>query len=93
VYRFNHESPLWPNRFVSRKITTAAARQSDQPDDFVVASGVDNSLEELVATTFAAVGLNWRDLDYDSSLVRSSEIMCSLGDPSKAAQVVHWRLP
>src|SRR5215471_14268766 len=33
------------------------------------------------------VGLNWRDhVDYDSSLVRSSKIMCSLGDPSKAAQ-------
>jgi GDP-D-mannose dehydratase len=30
--------------------------QSDQPDDFVVASGVDNSLEELVTITFAALG-------------------------------------
>jgi GDPmannose 4,6-dehydratase len=123
---FNHESPLRPTRFVSRKITAAAARigdgsrtrlalgnlsicrdwgwapdyveamwkmlQCDQPDDFVIASGVAHSLEEFVATAFAAVGLNWRDhVDYDSSLVRSSEIMCSLGDPSKAAQMLHWR--
>jgi GDPmannose 4,6-dehydratase len=40
---------------------------------------------------FAEVGLNWRDhVDYDPSLARSSEIMCSLGDPSKAAQILHW---
>lgn len=123
---FNHESPLRPNRFVTRKITAAAARigagsrerlalgnlsirrdwgwapeyvqamwrmlQCDQPDDFVVASGVAYSLEEFVATAFLEVGLNWRDhVDYDSSLVRSSDIMCSLGDPTKAAQVLDWR--
>jgi GDPmannose 4,6-dehydratase len=123
---FNHESPLRPSRFVSRKITAAAATigagsrarlalgnlsicrdwgwapdyveamwkmlQCDQPDDFVIASGVAHSLEEFVATAFAVVGLNWRDhVDYDSSLVRSSEIMCSLGDPSKATQMLHWR--
>jgi GDPmannose 4,6-dehydratase len=104
---FNHESPLRPSRFVSRKITAAAATigagsrarlalgnlsicrdwgwapdyveamwkmlQCDQPDDFVIASGVAHSLEEFVATAFAVVGLNWRDhVDYDSSLVRSS---------------------
>jgi GDPmannose 4,6-dehydratase len=66
--------------------------QCDQPDDFVVASGVAHSIEEFVATALAAVGLDWRDhVDYDSSLVRSSDIMCSLGDPSKAAQVLDWR--
>jgi GDPmannose 4,6-dehydratase len=65
--------------------------QCDQLDDFVVASGVAHSLEEFVATAFAAVGLNWQDhVDYDSSLVRPSDIMYSLSDPSKAAQVLHW---
>src|SRR5262249_13958666 len=49
--------------------------QCDQPDDFVVASGVAHSLEEFAATAFADVGLNWRDyVDYDSSLTRSSDI-------------------
>jgi GDPmannose 4,6-dehydratase len=121
---FNHESPLRPHRFVTRKITAAAARiaagsrerlalgnlsirrdwgwapdyveamwrmlQCDQPDDFVVASGIAHSLEELVAMAFAEVGLNWRDhIDYDSSLARSS-IMCSLGDASKAAKILRW---
>src|SRR5262249_805219 len=79
---FSHESPLRPTRFVTRKVTTAAARiragsrerlalgnlsirrdwgwapdyvnamwrmlQCDQPDDYVVASGVAHSLEEFV---------------------------------------------
>jgi GDPmannose 4,6-dehydratase len=123
---FNHESPLRPSRFVTRKITAAAARigpgsrerlalgnlsirrdwgwapdyveamwkmlQCDQPNDFVVASGVANSLEEFAATAFGEIGLNWRDhVDYDSSLVRPSDIMCSLGDPTKAAQMLDWR--
>ena len=66
--------------------------QCDQPDDFVVASGVAHSVEEFVATAFLEVGLNWRDhVDYDSSLVRSSDIMYSLGDPSKAAEALDWR--
>ena len=108
---FNHESPLRPSRFVTRKVAKIGAGsrerlalgnlsihrdwgwapdyveamwrmlQRDQPDDFVVASGVAHSLEELVAMAFAEIGLNWRDhVDYDSSLVRSSDIMCSLGD-------------
>jgi GDPmannose 4,6-dehydratase len=123
---FNHESPLRPSRFVTRKITAAAARigagsrerlalgnlsirrdwgwapdyveamwkmlQREQPDDLVVASGVAHSLEEFVATAFVEVGLNWCDhVDYDASLVRSSDSMCSLGDPAKAAQALDWR--
>jgi GDPmannose 4,6-dehydratase len=66
--------------------------QCDHPDDFVVASGVTHSLEEFVATAFLAVGLDWRDhVDHDSSLIRSSDIMYSLGDPTKAEQVLNWR--
>jgi GDPmannose 4,6-dehydratase len=122
---FNHESPLRPGRFVTRKIAAAAANiaagsqerlalgnvairrdwgwapeyveamwrmlQCDQPDDFVVASGVAHSLEEFVATAFLNVGLDWRDhVDFDSSLVRPSDIMYSLGDPTKVAQTLNW---
>src|SRR6266403_623376 len=66
--------------------------QCDQPDDFVVASGAAHSIEEFVSIAFAEVGLNWRDrVDYDSSLVRPSDIMCSFGDPAKAAHLLDWR--
>jgi GDPmannose 4,6-dehydratase len=122
---FNHESPLRPIRFVTRKITAAAANiaagskerltlgnlsicrdwgwapdyveamwrmlQCPQPDDFVVASGTAHSLEEFVATAFLKIGLDWRDhVDHDPSLIRSSEITYSLGDPTKAAKVLNW---
>src|SRR5258706_7651493 len=123
---FNHESPLRPSRFVTRKITAAAAKiaagsaarlalgnlsirrdgcwapdyveamwrmlQCDQPDDFVVASGVAYSLEQLVTAAFLEPGLDWRHhVDYDPSLVRFSDIMYSVGDPTKAAQILGWR--
>jgi GDPmannose 4,6-dehydratase len=65
--------------------------QCDQPDDFVVASGVAYSLEQFVAAAFLEVGLDWREhVDYDPSLVRSSDIMYSVGDPTKAAQILGW---
>jgi GDPmannose 4,6-dehydratase len=65
--------------------------QCEQPGDFVVASGVAHTLEEFLAAAFLEVGLDWRDhVDYDPSLVRSSEIMYSLGDPTKAAQMLQW---
>ena len=57
-----------------------------------VASGAAHSLEEFVSMAFAEVGLKWRGhVDYDSSLVRPSDIIYSLGDPTKAAQVLDWR--
>lgn len=66
--------------------------QRDQPDDFVIASGIAHSLEEFVATAFDKVGLNWRDhVDHDPSLARPSDISCSLGDATKAARLLDWR--
>jgi GDP-mannose 4,6 dehydratase len=35
--------------------------QCEEPDDFVVASGVAHSLQEFVAAAFLEVGLDWRD--------------------------------
>jgi GDPmannose 4,6-dehydratase len=62
------------------------------PVDFVGASGVTHSLQEFVAAAFLEVALDWRDhVDYDPCLVRSSDIVYSLGDPTKAAQKLGWR--
>jgi GDPmannose 4,6-dehydratase len=89
---FNHESPLRPPRFVTRKIVQAAVRiangnkeklilgdmgiqrdwgwspeyvdamwrmlQTDSPEDFVIATGESNSLEDFVGTAFSQVGLD-----------------------------------
>jgi GDPmannose 4,6-dehydratase len=66
--------------------------QCERPDDFVVASGVALFAGGICSGAFLEVGLDWRDhVDYDPSLVRSSEIMYSLGDLTKAAQMLHWQ--
>ena len=66
--------------------------QREEPDDFVIASGIAHSLEDFVAAAFGQVGLDWRDhVEHDPALTRPSEILCSLGDPAKAAKVLGWR--
>jgi GDPmannose 4,6-dehydratase len=66
--------------------------QQDQPDDYVLASGVGRTVEELARTAFACVGL---DLDshlrIDEALVRTPETTASVGDPTKARSQLGWR--
>lgn len=123
---FNHESPLRPERFVTKKIVAAACRiaagsneklrlgnlsiqrdwgwapeyvramwmmlQQDKPEDFVVATGKTQSLEEFASAAFAEVGLDWRDhVEIDAALLRPSDIDAGRADPAKAARVLGWQ--
>ena len=123
---FNHESPLRPKRFVTKKIVESACRiakgkkeelvlgnvsikrdwgwapdfveamylilQQDKPDDFVIATGKNLSLEEFVEKAFRYFNLDYKDYtSYDNSLFRPSDISESLGDPSKAAKILNWK--
>jgi len=66
--------------------------QQEDPEDFVIATGKTNTLEEFVAAVFSTVELNWKDhVISDSSLLRPSEIMVSIGDPSKAERILGWK--
>jgi len=66
--------------------------QHDEPGDYVVATGVSHSVEELVACAFGAVGLDWRDhVRSDSSFYRgTAELHDLVGDASKARRVLGW---
>ncbi len=65
--------------------------QNDPVDDFVLATGKLNSVEDLVANAFAAVDLNWRDyVKYDANLVTSVEPMAPCGNPTKAKRLLGW---
>ncbi len=66
--------------------------QCDQPGDYVVATGVSHSVEELVACAFDAVSLDWREhVRTDSTLFRgASELHDLVGDASKARRVLGW---
>ncbi|MBE9041114.1 GDP-mannose 4,6-dehydratase [Oscillatoriales cyanobacterium LEGE 11467] len=122
---YNHESPLRPERFVTKKIVSAACRiakgspeklylgnisvqrdwgyaseyveamhamlQQQQPDDYVIATGQTNKLEDFVAEAFAYFDLDWHDyVVCDESLYRPTDIDVSRGNPTKAKEKLKW---
>lgn len=66
--------------------------QQEKADDFVIATGETNRLEDFVSEVFKCVGLDWRDhVESDSSLLRPSEIMVSRANPEKSARILGWQ--
>jgi len=67
------------------------ALQHDEPNDYVVATGIARSVRDFAATAFAAVDLDWRDhVRVDASLVRAPEPVALVGDPSRAQTELGW---
>ena len=66
--------------------------QREEPDDYVIATGVSHSVRELAARAFSRVGLNWNDhVRVDESLMRGKEELYDLvGDASKARESLGW---
>lgn len=65
--------------------------QQDEPDDYVVATGVTTSVRQMCELAFARVGLDMdAHLVIDERLFRPSEVDVLLGDPSKAKQKLGW---
>ena len=66
--------------------------QRDEPDDYVIATGVSHSVRELAARAFSRVGLNWNDhVRVDESLMRGKEELYDLvGNASKARESLGW---
>jgi GDPmannose 4,6-dehydratase len=64
----------------------------DQPQDFVIATGKVSTLEDFVSRSFSYFGLDWRaHVEIDQDLKRPADISMSVGDPSKAEQLLGWR--
>jgi GDPmannose 4,6-dehydratase len=65
--------------------------QQEQPDDYVLASGVGRTVAQLVDTAFACVDLEAeRYVRVDPKLVRAPERTPSVGDPSKSRARLGW---
>jgi GDPmannose 4,6-dehydratase len=66
--------------------------QQDEPDDYVIATGVTHSVRELVEHAFDHVGLDWRDhVRVEESLRRGrAELHNLVGDSSKARERLRW---
>ena len=65
--------------------------QQDEPDDYVVATGVTNTVGHLVDLAFAHAGLDPADhVRTDPSLIRPAEVDLLVGDPAKAREKLGW---
>lgn len=122
---FNHESPLRPDRFVTRKIVSAASRIAKGsceklmlgnidirrdwgwapeyvetmwrmlnytvPEDFVVATGITQSLQDFIAAVFSDAGLDWREyVVSDPGLLRPTDPLESSANTDKVRKVLQW---
>jgi GDPmannose 4,6-dehydratase len=65
--------------------------QRDTPADYVIATGVQHSVRELVQIAFDEAGLDWREhVDLDPGLLRPADISRLVGDASKARTELGW---
>ena len=65
--------------------------QQEEPNDFVIATGVDRSIKEFCEAAFDCAGLQWEDHVYvDDQLFRPTEVDILRGDASKARQELGW---
>lgn len=65
--------------------------QQDQPDDFVLATGKDHTVEQFLQIAFGEVGLDYRDyVGVDPKFFRPTDVERLVGDPSRARQLLDW---
>jgi len=65
--------------------------QQQQPDDYVIATGVSHSVRELVEVAFGHVGLDWQKyVRIDPAFLRPAEVDHLIGDPAKARTTLGW---
>lgn len=65
--------------------------QQDEPDDFVIATGVSRTVKELVETAFGMVGMDWtRYTEVDPAYVRPAEVHHLCGNAARARERLGW---
>lgn len=67
--------------------------QYDEPEDFVLATGVAHSIEDFLKLAFQAIGIDdWSAyVEPCQALVRPTETDILLGNPAKAESVLGWK--
>jgi GDPmannose 4,6-dehydratase len=65
--------------------------QHDTPDDFVIATGVTNTVQRCVEVAFDRVGVDWEQhVVIDDAFKRPAEVDLLVGDPAKAKRDLGW---
>jgi GDPmannose 4,6-dehydratase len=79
----------WAGDVVDALVLIAAA---DEPDDFVVASGISHTVRDFVEVAFAAAGVDdWEShVTVDSDLIRPADAPDMRGDASKIRNTLGW---
>ena len=66
--------------------------QQDDPEDYVIGTGSDHSVDEFAKKAFAHVGLNYKDhIVIDKKLIRPAEVDTLLADYTKAKKNLNWK--
>jgi GDPmannose 4,6-dehydratase len=66
--------------------------QSDKPDDYVCATGVSHSVQDLCSYVFSSLGLNYMDhIVVDEKHFRPEELENLKGDSSKLRKDLSWQ--
>ncbi|MGY1456276.1 GDP-mannose 4,6-dehydratase [Streptomyces sp. SS8] len=65
--------------------------QRDEPDDYVVATGVAATVRDFLTAAFGSAGLDWeRHVRFDPKYERPTEVDALIGDASKANRLLDW---
>lgn len=66
--------------------------QQDEPEDFVIATGISHSVKELIQVAFDHLELDWEEyVKVDPKLFRPAEVDYSVGDAKKAKVELGWQ--
>lgn len=66
--------------------------QQDEPDDYVLATGQTNTIEEFLAASFGRLDLDWHDyVQFDPKFLRPAEVDLLIGDRGKAERLLGWQ--
>ncbi len=66
--------------------------QQDEPQDFVVGTGVTHSVRDFCDLAFQRVGLDYRDyVVQDPRFMRPADVDLLVADPDKARQILGWQ--
>ena len=64
----------------------------NEPEDFVISTGRELSLEEFIIAVFDEAKLNWKEhVISDPTILRPSDPKVSCGNPSKAKKLLNWQ--
>ncbi|KQT92274.1 GDP-mannose 4,6 dehydratase [Marmoricola sp. Leaf446] len=66
--------------------------QTDEPDDFVLATGGNFTVKDFVIASFERAGLDWeKHVRFDERYLRPTEVDALIGDATKAHDKLGWK--